>query len=91
MYDGVSSAIRAWVNGNTESVIDWLWEQKPNVVALFCREFVFNNPYPCKDEPDIGDMDKAEEQLNVICNRLMDRMMKERTDLTPEEKRRMGH
>lgn len=67
MYDGVTSAINAWVNGNTESVIEWLGQQEPHVVVLFCRLFIFDNPHTC------GDYRQVEEQLNIICNRLQEK------------------
>lgn len=85
MIESALQAIHEWVNGNTESVIEYLWLSKPHVVALFCREFVFG-----ADAPYGEDMSRREEQLNIICNRLMENYQETRTDLTPEERRLAG-
>lgn len=90
MIESVRQAINSWVNGNTDDVIEYLWLSKPNIVALFCREFVFGDDAPY-------DMSKRETQLNIICNRLADYRerlgdlyQESRTDLTPAERRRLG-
>lgn len=84
-FESVFQAIRAWGLGNTDDVIDFLQLATPNVVALFCREFVFGAEALYGD-----DMGKREEQLNVICNRLMDRYQRGRVDLTDDQKRSLG-